>query len=74
MGRLSLHFDGAARSRGDPLDHSEAQPNSRMTDTRLLGAVEWLKDMGKIFGRDTVAVILYRENDDAWLDPEIDVN
>jgi len=30
--------------------------------------------MRKIFGRDTAVAILDRENDDAWLDSELDVN
>ncbi len=73
-GWLTFHIDGAAESGGDSLDHGEAQPYARMTQTRLLGAIEGLEDMGKIFGRDAAAVILDRENDDAWLEPEVNLN
>jgi hypothetical protein len=66
-GRLYIYIKGTAERGGDPLDHGEAEANSRMPRIRLLGAIEWLEKMGKIFGRDTAALILDRKNDNAEL-------
>lgn len=58
---LALHANGAAQSSGDALDHGQAQPDSRMTELSLLGAIKRLENVGNVRGRDAEAMVLNRQ-------------